>query len=216
MFEKIYNYIKFISSTRFLVRRMNDWFVIKYLENKKIDVVIDVGAGKVPYKRYVNCDEYYVLDIEKRTNNENIIIADLNTLVPLKDEFADLVICTEVFEHLKKPEHAIKEISRILKKGGSLLLTTPMVWPIHEAPNDYFRYTEFGLKYLAENANLKVEELKRKGNYYYCICQMCVAPLRNRLFFPVVILFNMMGMALETISKNETMTLGYFVILRKE
>jgi SAM-dependent methyltransferase len=60
----------------------------------------------------------------------------------------DTVLCTEVLEHLPDPQRGIDEMLRVLRDGGTLLLTTRFLFPIHDAPGDYFRYTRFGLQHL--------------------------------------------------------------------
>jgi SAM-dependent methyltransferase len=69
------------------------------------------------------------------------------------------VLCTEVLEHLPEPQKAVDEIFRVLKPGGTLLLTTRFLFPIHDAPHDYFRFTKYGLRYLLRGFEiLKLEE----------------------------------------------------------
>ena len=58
------------------------------------------------------------------------------------------MLCTEVLEHLPEPQKAVDEFFRVLKPGGTLLLTTRFLFPIHDAPHDYFRYTKYGLRHL--------------------------------------------------------------------
>ncbi len=59
-----------------------------------------------------------------------------------------MVLCTEVLEHLPEPQRAVDEMFRVLKPGGTLLLTTRFLFPIHDAPHDYFRFTKYGLRHL--------------------------------------------------------------------
>lgn len=75
------------------------------------------------------------------------IVGDAQAL-GFADARFDVVLCTEVLEHLPEPQKAIDEIFRVLKPGGELLLTTRFLFPIHDAPHDYFRYTKYGLRYL--------------------------------------------------------------------
>jgi SAM-dependent methyltransferase len=53
-------------------------------------------------------------------------------------------------EHLPEPDLFLGECHRILEPGGRMCLTVPFMWHVHEEPYDYYRYTEFGLKYLLE------------------------------------------------------------------
>src|SRR4030095_5709220 len=66
----------------------------------------------------------------------------------LADAVFDVVLCTEVLEHLPEPQRALDEMFRVLKPSGTLLLTTRFLFPIHDAPHDYFRFTKYGLRYL--------------------------------------------------------------------
>jgi SAM-dependent methyltransferase len=75
------------------------------------------------------------------------VVGDAHAL-PFPDGTFDRILCTEVLEHLHTPHTAIAEMQRVLKPGGTLILTTPFVFPLHDAPHDYYRYTKYGLKHL--------------------------------------------------------------------
>ncbi len=64
------------------------------------------------------------------------------------DATFDTVLCTEVLEHLPDPQRGVDEMHRVLRDGGTLLLTTRFLFPIHDAPGDFFRYTRYGLQHL--------------------------------------------------------------------
>lgn len=68
--------------------------------------------------------------------------------IQLPNECADAVICCEVLEHIKNPQKAAQELHRILKIGGVAILSAPMHYHIHEEPNDYWRFTPFGMGHL--------------------------------------------------------------------
>lgn len=72
------------------------------------------------------------------------IFADASRL-PLPDASIDTVLLLEVLEHLHQPAQALSEIARVLRPGGQLLLTVPFLYPVHDAPHDYQRYTCHGL-----------------------------------------------------------------------
>lgn len=90
--------------------------------------------------------------------------------IPFPDEYFDSVVCTQVFEHLAVPHKAVREIHRILKKGGTILVTVPQMTPLHEIPYDYFRYTNYGLEALFEDFELV--EMRRCGNYLATLAQL--------------------------------------------
>lgn len=90
------------------------------------------------------------LDIDESRGPD--IVGDLcSENLALESESYDIVVCSEVLEHCYNPITAVSNLRRVLKKGGKLILTTPFIFPIHEAPHDYFRYTEFGLKHLLKD-----------------------------------------------------------------
>jgi SAM-dependent methyltransferase len=64
---------------------------------------------------------------------------------------------------LQEPEHACREVARLLAPGGYLLMNVPFFYGIHEAPFDYYRYTQFGLRRLIERADLELISLDALG-----------------------------------------------------
>jgi SAM-dependent methyltransferase len=60
----------------------------------------------------------------------------------------DVIVLSEVLEHVHSPHLAIANIRAALSEGGRLILTVPFLFPIHERPHDYYRYTRYGLEYL--------------------------------------------------------------------
>ena len=60
----------------------------------------------------------------------------------------DVVVISEVLEHLHLPHVAVQKIRDVLVDGGLLILTVPFMLPIHEEPRDFFRYTRFGVEFL--------------------------------------------------------------------
>jgi len=87
------------------------------------------------------------------------IFADAATL-PFRDSSFDTVVLFEVLEHVKHPQNAIREASRVLRSDGKLLLTMPFLYPMHDEPHDYQRYTRHGLAREADTAGLRVEMLE--------------------------------------------------------
>lgn len=113
-----------------------------FLEKNKTKVnVLDVGSGGSCYNVYF--PNRTTFDIDELRSPD--IVGDIHKM-PFQNEQFDVVLCTEVFEHLKNPFKAAQEIKRVLKNNGKLVLTTRFIFPIHDSPNDFFRYTKYGLK----------------------------------------------------------------------
>jgi SAM-dependent methyltransferase len=119
--------------------------------------MLDVGCGGGPYRvLFPHVDSYVGIDILPSRNVD--VVGDVQQL-PFVDSTFDTILCTELLEHVPKPGQALCEISRLLKPGGTLLLTVPMIWGLHLEPYDFFRYTKYGLRYLAERTGLTVVEI---------------------------------------------------------
>jgi SAM-dependent methyltransferase len=104
---------------------------------------LDIGAQNGPYA--IHFPRRIALDITRGVGVQ--IIGDAQAL-GIADASFEIVLCTEVLEHLPEPQRAIDEMFRVLVPGGQLLLTTRFLFPIHDAPHDYFRFTKYGLRHL--------------------------------------------------------------------
>lgn len=95
--------------------------------------------------------------------------------LPFGDETADTVLLSEVLEHVRNPQSALREVRRVLKPGGRTLITLPFLYPIHDAPYDFQRYTSFGLQREVAAAGMRVVRLEhtlgavRTGGVLACL-----------------------------------------------
>jgi SAM-dependent methyltransferase len=118
--------------------------------------VLDVGCGHMPFRSSVlaHAQRYEGLDVEARVPGVDHI-GDAQSMTGIQDQAYDTVICLEVLEHLPQPERALSEIARVLRPGGTLVLTVPHLSRLHEEPHDYFRFTRHGLRVVLERAGLE-------------------------------------------------------------
>jgi SAM-dependent methyltransferase len=140
--------------------------------------LLDYGCGKMPYKNFLlehaGVTEYIGLDIETARNYDNTqpdVVWD-GTVMPFPDGFFDVVFATEVFEHIYVLDHALLEIHRVLKQSGMLFFTIPYVWPLHEVPNDEYRYTPFALEKSFKQAAFSAIIIKPTGGWNAALAQM--------------------------------------------
>ncbi|MDD5041862.1 MAG: class I SAM-dependent methyltransferase [Candidatus Peribacteraceae bacterium] len=121
-------------------------FLKKYANTGR---VLDVGCGAAGYRDLF--PQTTTLDIAPREGTKVDIVADAHDLSQIPDASFDVVLCTEVLEHLHTPERAIAEFRRVLKPQGLLLLSTRFIFPLHDVPGDYYRYTKYGLRHLLKD-----------------------------------------------------------------
>ena len=84
--------------------------------------------------------------------------------LPMADDSVDNVTCLEVLEHVPDPALVVAEIARVLRPGGRAWLSMPFLYPVHDAPFDFQRYTAHGLRRDLERAGLQVASLASTGN----------------------------------------------------
>jgi SAM-dependent methyltransferase len=150
---------------RFLLRKQVKAFS-HYISGK----VLDIGAGGFDrYEELLSVKEKVNMDVSA---GKNVDVVGSAENIPFPDNSFDSAICTQVFEHLKNPDKAASEIYRVLRKGGFVLITVPQTNELHEEPNDYFRYTKYGIKYIFEKAGFTTEDYEQRGGYYSNIAQI--------------------------------------------
>jgi len=106
-------------------------------------LTLNLGSGNTNHCQFF--PNIINLDIKKSPIIN--IVGDAHTL-PIKKDLFKIVLATELIEHVKKPQVVIDEIFRVLKSNGKLILSTRFAFPLHETPNDYYRFTKYGIKYL--------------------------------------------------------------------
>jgi SAM-dependent methyltransferase len=213
--QRLSSLFRILSNTRFLVRRLQTKFIIEHTSGESYPVVVDVGCGKAPHHKHITYEKYIGVDIEDRGGVPDVVIADVNNGIPLPDATANLVICTETLEHTKKPHFVVSELYRITKRGGTVLLTAPMVWPVHEAPYDFFRYTNFGMEYLFKEAGFTEVRIQPSNGYLYSMCQLAQLYMRHPFSRPIVWMLNLIGFLAYKFERNRNFALGQHVVAIK-
>lgn len=124
--------------------------------------LLDAGCGEKPYSLIYNdlVEESIGCDVPTCKHNQNCIdiFATIDKLPFLNEEF-DTILCTNVLEHVANAEDGFAELSRILKKDGNIIISVPFLYPVHEAPYDFYRYTQYGIIHLLEINNFEVKKI---------------------------------------------------------
>lgn len=148
-------------------------FCLHAFSNEMRGLVIDLGGKRENKRGSFSPPEdqarawwYLNLDLNTHPN----IFADV-TQTPLHGQTVDCIICTEVLEHLPKPQACVDEIHRLLRDDGLVFASTPFFYPIHADPHDFQRFTEDGLRRLF--CDFKSVEIYRMGGYAGVLGLLC-------------------------------------------
>ena len=147
--------------------------------------LLDVGCGEMPFRFALSTRVKYTgIDVEAAVSfgmagDGSIHIFD-GRIIPFPADRFDHILCTEVLEHAEEPGLLMSEMHRVLKPGGSLILTVPFSARVHHAPYDFHRFTAYGLaNMLAPFARCHIAE---RGNDVTAIANklivLCMALLR--------------------------------------
>ncbi len=125
--------------------------------------VLDLGAGTQPYAPLVRRFVTRYVTLDRMNCFPPPAVVGEGSALPFKAASFDGLLCTQVLEHVPDPAALLQEIARVLKPGADALLTVPLNAGVHLAPNDYFRFTEFGLRRLCKQAGLELVLLQERG-----------------------------------------------------
>jgi len=207
-----------------ITRKNLEKFLKKYATDKKI---LDVGSGGSSYERFFPNRLSVDIDPERKPD----IVADAQNL-PFQNEEFDFVLCTEMLEHTENPFAVEKELHRVLKVGGTLLLTTRFVYPLHDTPHDYWRFTKYGLlkifrewelvEIIAETSSFStIAALLQRIQFQSILKANKLSKLLMQLF---IVLFDNLNWVLheeygDIKRKNreeDIMTTGYYIVVKKK
>lgn len=162
------------------VQTRNEWVISQLSKIAEGKYLLDAGAGESKYEKYCSHLHYIAQDFgeykpetsttalqsRKWIYPSNYIKCDI-TDMPLEKESMDVVLCTEVLEHIQDPILALREFSRIVKKGGKVILTAPFASLVHMAP--YYYSSGFSRYWYEENLNavgFNILEIQSYGDYF--------------------------------------------------
>lgn len=206
--KNLYNFIKSSFDEKIKIKEIN---------------VLNIGSGgELESLIKKNFKNVFSIDIDENRNpNQKIDICDDNFSSDIKTK-PSLVCCFEVLEHTKDPKKAIRNIYSILKKGDYFLASTPFNFHIHDEPNDYFRFTYFGLEMLLNDFS-EVKIKKRNGwleSIFINIIRLekeknILSKILGKSFILIYFIFLPLILLIQKIITSEKLTTGYYIEAKK-
>ena len=176
------NYFNLIFSNKSILRI----FQKEIFKEFKIEGdVIEFGASSEIYKNFcnTNSENYNITYSNIDSSNKEFLNIDLqkDNSIDLRYNFA---VIFNVLEHVLIPNLAIKNISKILKKNGKIIGSTPFIFRIHGAPKDYSRFTKDHLIELLKSNNFENIQIIELGTGPFLAC---ISLLRSYLkYLPII------------------------------
>ena len=203
--------------------------------------VLDVGAGEAPYRSLFDHCEYLIHDFgqtpEMLSKYAKLDYQSDITAIPVADQSFDVILCTEVLEHVPEPICAVYELSRILKPGGRLLLTAPLGSLLHQEPYHFYGgFTPHWYNKFLSEAGFKIEGIEANQNFFSLFGQEAIRfssyidprriPQRGLTWLALFLLwllslpllrgvFPLLGGTLDRLGLENLSTAGYHVVAIK-
>jgi len=126
------------------------------LEANKRYRVLDFGCGEKPYKYILDnhIEEYVGVDV-KETGSTDVVI-EYDSSLPFPDGDFDIVISSQVLEHVEDVDLYLQECYRVLRQNGIFFLSTHGTWQYHSSPVDVQRWTSYGLRRLLQKHRFRI------------------------------------------------------------
>lgn len=163
-------------------RERDNWIASKAATIPTGSAILDVGAGTCPYRPLFAHCHYIAHDFKKyegvklgggTTYGKIDLVGDI-TAISAPDATFDVVMCTEVLEHVPDPVAALREMVRLLKPGGRLLLTAPLGSGLHQEPFHYYGgFTRHFYEHFLPSMGVSIQQLVPNGGFFLHLAQEC-------------------------------------------
>lgn len=180
--------------------------------------VLDVGGSNGNrYRSLFHFGSYTTLDI----NGEADIQASSDH-IPLKSGMIDTILCIQLFHYFIDPLPHLKEMRRVLKPGGKLILSVPKFIALHSTTRCTF--TTLAIRELCMEAGFKVLETRNRGRLPSAIVQTILRALCNKLdpyhnrrsmylMAPLSLILTKAAIFLDRFFKDEMFSMGFILVL---
>lgn len=170
IFSSMRRHMKFLAGTPLHPQ----WLVFRHSKQNLMSVLgeiegrlLDIGCGNRPFDKWLPPDvEYIGLDypptISKGYTGHADVFGD-GQLLPFMNDCFDVITILDVMEHLPSPKAAFDEMIRVLRPGGVVIMRTPFLYPLHDLPYDFHRWTAEGLKQFCSDNSAELVSVSHYG-----------------------------------------------------
>lgn len=212
------------------------WLSTLYLHRRLLQLlpnyggrVIDVGCGNKPYQAWFgDVVEYVGLDVVHGPKVD--VVISPGERWPLNDEYFDVLLSTQVIEHVDSLEFALTQMGRVIRSGGVMILSFPFLYNLHGAPHDYRRLTHYGAaKLLPDYEIICLEPQGGIGSTLAilllnwidtALSENGITRILKGLLMPMFIVLsfflNLLGLLLDKLDKTEAFYSNILLIVRKK
>ena len=157
-----------VAHSIFRVRNFNNKEIKKFAKNIQNKKILELGSGKKRRNKqhysaarfFDSSNDITLSDINEEFGHEVIDV----TKMQFNEEF-DIILCMNVLEHVFDFHKAIENLHKAVKKDGVVIIFVPGMYPLHDEPHDYWRFTEHALKRLLKN--FSTVKIKNSGVRQY-------------------------------------------------
>jgi len=191
-------------------------FLHPQIGSVKTGILLNIGCGNKIYQSFtlakeIRLDLFFYSTLHIRSDAH---------ILPFMNDLFEGVLMEEVLEHCHDPRDVIDEVFRTLKPGGRLILTVPFLFPIHDEPHDYYRFTEFGLQHLLRRFSI-CSVTARQSGYASCVVlfERLIKEKPWTYFAPIIVIMAYFALLLDPLMSRilrlKTYVSGYFVLAVK-
>lgn len=200
--------------------------------------ILDFGCGQKPYRDlFTSSTEYVGIDFDNYSINKDFTRGKPDYFFPKEytrdfllsfpDKTFDNTVAFQVMEHHPEPEIMLKEMTRVTKNGGLIMITIPFLGGLHEEPHDYQRYTVYKLQRICGKTNLDVLDIIPQGSLFSTVALLIMEHLNSFasksslhygfsiFIYPIFLIMSYFALMMDNIVKTDKIVFNYLIVAKK-